>query len=129
MSKDGFPLRLPCPIDHTICKQRSTEHEVESQSFGCPLASPVRGHRYPCETYETLFGLCAAQPATSLVRGIYRYGDTVFNRYQLGLLLDEVEGIEARAEAGRQAVDLLRRAASIALRANGYLLFVGIARS
>ncbi|WP_157101588.1 hypothetical protein [Nocardia shimofusensis] len=53
----------------------------------------------------------------------------MFNRYQLGLLLDEVEGIEARAEAGRQAVDLLRRAASIALRANGYLLFVGIARS
>ncbi|MGK8507236.1 hypothetical protein ACRS5S_03990 [Nocardia asiatica] len=45
------------------------------------------------------------------------------------MILDEVEGIEVRTEAERQAVDLLRRAASIALRANGYLLFVGIARS
>ncbi|MCP2316519.1 hypothetical protein APR12_001856 [Nocardia amikacinitolerans] len=74
---------------------------------------------------ETLFRLCAAQPETSLLRGIYPYGDTMFNRYQLGLILDQIEGIEVRTDAERQAVDLLRRAASIALRVNGYLLFIG----
>ncbi|MEU1548981.1 hypothetical protein [Nocardia sp. NPDC005745] len=82
-------------------------------------------HRFGDDADETLFGLCAAQPDTSLVRGIYRYGDTMFNRYQLGLILDQIEGIEVRTDAERQAVDLLRRVASTALRANGYLLFVG----
>ncbi|MBF6341528.1 hypothetical protein IU450_37450 [Nocardia abscessus] len=82
-------------------------------------------HRFGDDANETLFRLCAAQPETSLVRGIYRCGDTMFNRYQLGLILDQIEGIEVRTDAERQAVDLLRRAASIALRANGYLLFVG----
>ncbi|WP_280295565.1 hypothetical protein [Nocardia abscessus] len=82
-------------------------------------------HRFGDDGDETLFRLCAAQPETTLVRGIYRYGDTMFNRYQLGLILDQIEEIEARTDAERQAVDLLRRAASIALRANGYLLFVG----
>ncbi|MGY2011550.1 hypothetical protein ACW9HC_31630 [Nocardia gipuzkoensis] len=46
-------------------------------------------------------------------------------RPQLGLILDQIEGIEVWTDAERQAVDLLRRAASIARRANGYLLFVG----
>ncbi|MEU5764128.1 hypothetical protein [Nocardia sp. NPDC047648] len=82
-------------------------------------------HRFGDDSDETLFKLCAAQPDTSLVRGLYRYGDTMFNRYQLGLILDQIEGIEVRTDAERQAVNLLRRAASIALRANGYLLFVG----
>jgi hypothetical protein len=45
-------------------------------------------HRFGDDADETLFRLCAAQPVTDLVRGIYRYGDTVFNRYQLGLILD-----------------------------------------
>jgi hypothetical protein len=82
-------------------------------------------HRFGDDADETLFKLCAAQPDASLVRGIYRYGDTMFNRYQLGLILDQIEGIEVRTDAERQAVDLLRRAASTALRANGYLLFIG----
>ncbi|MEU1998858.1 hypothetical protein ABZ511_30860 [Nocardia gamkensis] len=82
-------------------------------------------HRFGDDADETLFKLCATQPDTSLVRGIYRYGDTMFNRYQIGLLLDQIEGIDVRTDAERQAVELLRRAASIALRANGYLLFVG----
>ncbi len=82
-------------------------------------------HRFGDDADETLFRLCAAQPETTLVRGIYRYGDTMFNRYQLGLILDQIEKIEARTDAERQAVDLLKRALSIGLRANGYLLFVG----
>ncbi|MFF7944287.1 hypothetical protein ACFZC5_31665 [Nocardia gamkensis] len=49
----------------------------------------------------------------------------MFNRYQLCLILNQLEGIEVPTDAERQAVDLLRRAASLALRANGYLLFVG----
>jgi hypothetical protein len=82
-------------------------------------------HHFGDDVDETLFKLCAAQPETSLLRGIYRYGDTMFNRYQLGLILDQIEAIEVRTDAERQAVDLLRRASSIALRANGYLLFIG----
>jgi hypothetical protein len=82
-------------------------------------------HRFGDDADETLFRLCVAQPETSLVRSIYRYGDTMFNRYQLGLILDQIEGIEVRTDAERRAVDLLRQAASIALRANGYLLFFG----
>lgn len=82
-------------------------------------------HRFGDGADETLFRLCAAQPETSLLRGIYAYGETMFNRYQLGLILDQIEGIEVRTDAERQAVDLLRRAASIALRVNGYLLFIG----
>ncbi|MEW1736601.1 hypothetical protein AB0346_11710 [Nocardia beijingensis] len=82
-------------------------------------------HRFGDDADETLFRLCAAQPDTRLVRGIYRYGDTRFNRHQLGLFLDQIDEIEVRTDAERQAVDLLRQASSIALRANGYLLFVG----
>ncbi|MET7772985.1 hypothetical protein [Nocardia sp. NPDC005366] len=82
-------------------------------------------HHFGDDADETLYRLCAAQPETSLVRGIYRYGDTMFNRYQLGLILDQIEAIEVRTDAERQAVDLLRRASSIALRTNGYLLFIG----
>ncbi|MFD3431303.1 hypothetical protein [Nocardia fluminea] len=82
-------------------------------------------HRFGDDADETLYKLCAAQPNTSLVRGIYRYGDTMFNRFQLGLILDQIEDIEVRTDPERQAVELLRRVASIALRANGYLLFVG----
>jgi hypothetical protein len=82
-------------------------------------------HRFGDDADETLFRLCAAQPDTSLVRGIYRYGDTMFNRYQLRLILNQIEGIEVRTDAERRAVDLLKQAASIAFRANGYLLFVG----
>lgn len=74
---------------------------------------------------DTLYRLCAAQPTTTLVRGIFRYGDTVFNRYQLGLILEQIDGIEVRTEAERQAIELLRRVASTALRANGYLVFIG----
>ena len=65
--------------------------------------------RFGDDADETLFKLCAAQPDTSLVRGIYRYGDTMFNRYQLGVVLDQIEGIEVRTDAERQAVDLLNR--------------------
>ncbi len=74
---------------------------------------------------ETLYKLCAAQPESSLLRGIYRYGDTMFNRYQLGLILDRIDDIEVRSDPERQAIELLRRTASSALRANGYLLFIG----
>ncbi|WP_216912430.1 hypothetical protein [Nocardia noduli] len=82
-------------------------------------------HHFGDDTDDTLFKLCAAQPETSLLRGVYQYGDTMFNRHQLGMILDQIETIEVRTDAERQAVDLLRRASSIALRANGYLLFIG----
>lgn len=49
----------------------------------------------------------------------------MFNRHQLGMILDQIDGIEVRTDAERVAVDLLRRSASIALRANGYLMFIG----
>ncbi len=81
--------------------------------------------RFGDDAEETLFRLCAAQPDTSVVRGVYRYGDTMFNRHQLGMILDQIDGIEVRTDAERVAVDLLRRSASIALRANGYLMFIG----
>ncbi|QLY30310.1 hypothetical protein [Nocardia huaxiensis] len=74
---------------------------------------------------DTLYKLCAAQPTTSMVRNVSRYGDTMFNRYQLGVILEQIDGIEIRTDAERQAIDQLREAASIARRANGYLLFIG----
>lgn len=49
----------------------------------------------------------------------------MFNRYRLGVILDRIDQIEVRTDAERQAVHLLRRVSTIALRANGYLLFVG----
>lgn len=74
---------------------------------------------------ETLFQICSRQPETSLVRGVFRYGDTMFNRYQIDLMLGQIANIDVRSEAERQALDLLRRVAMTALRANGYLLFIG----
>lgn len=82
-------------------------------------------HRFGDDADETLFRLCAAQPETSWLRGVYRYADTMFNRHQLDMILDQIERIEVGTDAERAAVDLLRRTASIALRANGYLLFIG----
>ncbi|MFI5499722.1 hypothetical protein ACIA5E_11730 [Nocardia asteroides] len=81
--------------------------------------------RYFDDADATLYRLCAAQPESSVVRGIYRYGDTMFNRYQLTLMLKQIDDIEVRSEAEREAVELLRKLASIALRANGYLMFIG----
>lgn len=82
-------------------------------------------HHFGDDADETLSRLCAAQPDTNPVRSIRRYCDTMFNRYQLGVILDRIDEIEVRTDAERQAVDLLRRVSTIALRANGYLLFVG----
>ncbi|WP_405178254.1 hypothetical protein OG225_29470 [Nocardia sp. NBC_01377] len=59
------------------------------------------------------------------MRSFRRYCDTMFNRYRLGVILDRIDQIEVRTDAERQAVHLLRRVSTIALRANGYLLFVG----
>lgn len=81
--------------------------------------------RFSDDADGALFQLCSAQPQTSLLRGVFRYGDTMFNRYQLGLILDQIESIDVHSEAERQALELLRRVATTALRANGYLLFIG----
>jgi hypothetical protein len=81
--------------------------------------------RYSDDPDETLYRLCSARPKTSLVRGIHRHADTMFNTYQLGLILDEVEAMSAQSDIQQRALDELRRAATTAIRERGYILFIG----
>ncbi|MEV6660535.1 hypothetical protein [Nocardia fluminea] len=74
---------------------------------------------------QTLYLLCEAQPRDRIVRGIYRDGDTMFNTWQLKLLLEQTEDIQVEDAAQRAALDQLRHLSNLAIRANGYLMFIG----
>ncbi|MGW6623472.1 hypothetical protein ACWF99_19800 [Nocardia sp. NPDC055002] len=74
---------------------------------------------------DSIYFLCAAQPTTSVLRGVYRYGDTMFNTWQLKIMLEQTEGVTGETEEQRDALEQLRRLADIAIRSNGYLMFIG----
>lgn len=81
--------------------------------------------RFSDDAENTLYFLCAAQPKTCLLRGIDRHADTMFNRWQLMIILDQLAEIDVETLAQRQAVEQLRRLAEVAIRENGYLMFIG----
>jgi hypothetical protein len=74
---------------------------------------------------ETLAHLCAKAPREYLLRGIHPHADTMFNPYQLGIIIEEIDATNVEQPAERRALERLREAADMAIRKRGYLYFVG----
>ncbi|MFE3755131.1 hypothetical protein ACFXO9_12540 [Nocardia tengchongensis] len=70
-----------------------------------------------------LHELIEAATAGSLLDGIQRQSDTMYNSYQLEFLLAELSAIRAEGTGGQEVVSVLRRAAETAIRRHGYLWF------
>ncbi len=74
---------------------------------------------------ETLTEYVLKAPIGSMIRGIHKYADTMFNSYQLTFLLDELGTMSPHDEQEQEMIDTLKTAAEQAIRRNGYLWFSG----
>lgn len=72
---------------------------------------------------ETFMKSCENAPVGSVRRGVDRHGDTMFNCYQLNILIGELEDLSADSTTG--AVNRITEAARRAIHLHGYLYFVG----
>lgn len=81
--------------------------------------------RYSDDPEGTLARLCSGAPQRLLVRGIHPHADTMFNTYQLGLIIDEIDAMSVSDPVEKRAWDELREAAMTAVRQRGYLWFNG----
>ncbi|MBO0853178.1 MAG: hypothetical protein J2P18_05350 [Nocardia sp.] len=84
-----------------------------------------RTERLSGRILETLTGYVLQAPLGSMIRGIHKYADTMFNSYQLKFLLDELAAISPQDEDEREMILALTSAAEKAIRQNGYLWFSG----
>jgi hypothetical protein len=75
------------------------------------------------DSQESIMRLCEAGPDASVRRAISRHGDTMLNIYQLRRLITELE--DERGGPNDEVVVKLMEAADWAIRARGYLYFVG----
>ncbi|MBF6327560.1 hypothetical protein [Nocardia transvalensis] len=64
-------------------------------------------------------------PVGSMMRGIHKYADTMFNSYQLTFFLEELAGMSPKDDQEEEMIAELRAAAEQAIRLNGYLWFSG----
>ncbi|RDI64548.1 hypothetical protein [Nocardia pseudobrasiliensis] len=64
-------------------------------------------------------------PLGSMMRGIHKYADTMFNSYQLKFFLEELAGMTPKNDDESEMFDALRAAAEQAIRIQGYLWFSG----
>lgn len=74
---------------------------------------------------ETLTEIVLDAPIGSMMRGIHKYADTMFNSYQLTFFLDELAAMTPRNVREEEMIATLRAAAESAIRINGYLWFSG----
>lgn len=65
-----------------------------------------------------------ANPQSPL-RGVDPAADTMFNEYQLNVIVGELEAWESVGKSGSQQIQELRTAAMTAVRKGGYLWFYG----
>ncbi|WP_329405119.1 hypothetical protein OG563_23805 [Nocardia vinacea] len=64
-------------------------------------------------------------PIGSMMRGIHKYADTMFNSYQLTFFLDELAAMSPQSDREEELIAALRTAAESAIRRHGYLWFSG----
>jgi hypothetical protein len=74
---------------------------------------------------QTLSEIVEDAPLGSMMRSIRRYGDTMFNSYQLKLFLEELATKAPQNEREQELFDVLRKAAISAIDEHGYLWFSG----
>ncbi|WP_280459139.1 hypothetical protein [Nocardia carnea] len=74
---------------------------------------------------STLPEMVLRDPKRPMMQGIHKYADTMFNSYQLQLLLEELNYFEPKNEDERATISSLRHAAELAIREHGYLWFSG----
>jgi pilus assembly protein TadC len=72
---------------------------------------------------ESIMRLCESGHESSVRRAVSRYGDTMLNIYQLRRLISELE--DERGGTNAEVAARLAEAAERAIRARGYLYFVG----
>lgn len=73
----------------------------------------------------TLSDMISSAPVGSLIRGIHKYADTMYNSYQLGWFLDELSALQPKDDREQEVISSLREAAESAIRQHGYLWFSG----
>ncbi len=83
----------------------------------------VRSFHGPVAT--TLAEMALEAPTGTMLGEIHAYADTMFNSYQLTLLLDELSSTVTRNEREDEVVHVLREAARDAIDRHGYLWFSG----
>ncbi|MGV9674839.1 hypothetical protein ACWDSJ_06140 [Nocardia sp. NPDC003482] len=64
-------------------------------------------------------------PLGSMMRGIHRYADTMFNSYQLKFFLKELAGMRPKDDHEGEMIAVLSAAAEQAILLHGYLWFSG----
>lgn len=73
----------------------------------------------------TLADIVLDAPVGSIMRGIHKYADTMFNSYQLKFFLEELTEFEPKNSAESELISVLRSASEEAIRIHGYLWFSG----
>jgi hypothetical protein len=79
----------------------------------------------PASAAVTLSDIVLEAPLGSMMRGIHKYADTMFNSYQLKFFLEELAAKAPRNEREQELFDVLRKAAESAINQHGYLWFSG----
>jgi hypothetical protein len=64
-------------------------------------------------------------PRGTLLRGVDPHGDTMFNPYQLEIVLEEISTLRAQYPQHQDRLQELAEGARAAIRKSGYLYFVG----
>jgi hypothetical protein len=77
------------------------------------------------EALDALAIMVSQADQASLLHGIDPYSDTMFNMVQLKRLLRETAAVDGRNDAEWEALEGIREAAEEAIRACGYLWFIG----
>ncbi|MGW5311732.1 hypothetical protein [Nocardia thailandica] len=74
---------------------------------------------------ESLGDVVSNAPSGSLLWGIHKHADTMFNAKQLDALIDEIAALTPRDDLERELFAMLSEAAELAIRQRGYLWFSG----
>jgi hypothetical protein len=79
----------------------------------------------PASAAVTLSEIALEAPRGSMIHGIHKYADTMFNSYQLKFFLEELAAKAPRDEREQELYDVLRKSAESAIDEHGYLWFSG----
>ncbi|GGN84375.1 hypothetical protein [Nocardia rhizosphaerihabitans] len=74
---------------------------------------------------ESLSSVVSTAPSGSLLWGIHKHADTMFNAKQLDALIEEIAALSPRNDLERELFAILSNAAEFAIRQRGYIWFSG----
>lgn len=74
---------------------------------------------------ESLSDVVSNAPSGSLLWGIHKHADTMFNAKQLDVLIEEIAVLSPRNDLERELFAMLSSAAELAIRQRGYVWFSG----